>query len=561
MSPTSAAPAVPLPESCDALIVGAGFAGLYMLHKLRQLGFDAHVVEAGSGVGGTWYWNRYPGARCDIESVQYSYAFDRELQQDWEWSERYAAQPEILRYAEHVADRFALRSGITLNTRVAGADLDEADGSWLVRTGCGAVLRTRYLIAAVGCLSTAQVPPWPGAETFGGQTYHTGAWPHEGVDLRGKRVGVIGTGSSGIQIIPQLAEHAEHLTVFQRTATYTIPARNRPLRPGELDELKARYPEIRRAARASSNGRMFTTEGRPLLEDPPELQQETLHRYWDMGGLDIARAYTDVPVDRTANAVASEFIRARIAELVIDPVKRELLTPRTYPFNSRRPCLDTNYFETFNRPNVDLVDVRTDPIVELTPTGLRTESAKHDLDVIVFATGYDAMTGTLKRLNVRGRDGLGLADAWADQPSTYLGLTVHGFPNFFALAGPGSPSVMSNVVLAIEQHVEWLGDLLAHARAVGADEVEAEATAQEAWVRHSNEVAARSMLFDTDSWYLSANVAGRPRVALPYCGGADLYRRTCEEVAADGYRGLRIERRGPAEVPAQATERVVSAAG
>lgn len=535
------------PDACDVVVIGAGFGGMYMLHKLRQLGFDAHVIEAGGGVGGVWYWNRYPGARCDIPSFQYSYSFDDALQQEWVWTERYASQPEILRYAEHVADRFGLRSGITFDTRVTGAEFDETEQSWTVQTDRGASVRAKYLIAAVGCLSTAEIPPWPGRETFRGQTYHPGAWPHEGVDLQGKRVAVIGTGSSGIQLIPVIAEVADQLTVFARTPPWTIPARNRPLPPEELDRLKAAYPEIRHAARVSNNGRAHDTEGRPILGEPPHLQQQVLHKYWRDGGigggLDISRAYTDITQDLAANEIASEFIRARIAETVVDPVKREILTPRTYPFNTRRPCLDTNFYQTFNRDNVDLVDVRAHPIVELTPTGLRTDNAAYDFDVIVFATGYDAMTGTFVRLGVRGRDGCALQEAWSAGPMTYLGLTVHGFPNFFVLAGPGSPSVFSNVMTSIEQHVEWLGDLLVHAREVGAESIEARPEAQQSWVQHSTEVYEQSILNGVDSWYVGANIPGRPRVILPYIGGCNVYRNKCDEVARNGYEGLHITRR------------------
>ena len=536
-----------LPTQCDVVIVGAGFSGLYMLHRLRQLGFDAHAIEAGESVGGTWYWNRYPGARCDVESIEYSYSFDEQLQQDWVWTERYAAQPEILRYLEHVADRFGLWSGITFDTRVSGATYDVDRNVWLITTANGAELTARYCIAAVGCLSATQVPDLPGMASFQGQTHHTGAWPKEGVEVAGKRVAVIGTGSSGIQLISSIASQVEHLTVFQRTPSYSLPARNRPLPPSELEEVKARYGEIRRAERLSTNGSWLTGEGRPLLGDKPEVREEVLNRYWSRGGLAFCRVYSDIATDMAANEVVSSFIRARIADTVGDPRKRAILTPRDQPFHAKRPCLDTGYYEVFDRPNVDIVDASADPITGLTPAGLQTAAASYDADVIIFATGYDAMTGSLLRLNITGRDGLRLADAWAEGPRTYLGLSVHGFPNFFMITGPGSPSVVSNMVHSIEQHVEWIADLLAHLRVIDADVVEAEAGDQDTWTRHVAEVGGSSLISRANSWYLGANTPGKPRVVLPYTGGANVYRQRCDEVAAAGYRGLRIGAHDPAE--------------
>ncbi len=543
MTERSSSPApefAPLPSRCEVLIVGAGFGGVYALHRLRKLGFDAHVVEAAGGVGGTWYWNRYPGARCDVPSVQYSYSFDPELQQDWVWTERYAAQPEILAYIEHVVDRFGLASGITVDTRVAGTELDEAGDSWIVRTDSGAVVRAQFLIAAVGGLSSPQIPDFPGIESFRGEIHHPGAWPHDGVELAGRRVGIIGTGSSGVQMIPLVAQQAAHLTVFQRTPCYSIPAGNRPLPPEELAQIKATYPELRQAGLRSSNSQVYPTEGRPMSADPPELRQKVLSRYWADGGLGIARAYTDTSTDPAAGEYLSEFIRDQIAEIVVDPVRREILTPRSFPFNGRRPTLDTNYYRTFNLPHVDLVDVRENPILGLTPSGVATEEREYDLDLIVFATGYDAMTGSLFRLNVCGRDGRSLREAWTDGPQTFLGLTTHQFPNFFVLAGPGSPSVLATVVLAIEQQVEWLGDLLAHARAAGAASIEATPQAQADWMRQVEEAYEKSAFHGVDSWYVGANIPGKPRVILPYTGGATVYRELCDEIAAAGYRGLRL---------------------
>ncbi|GAA0612082.1 NAD(P)/FAD-dependent oxidoreductase [Sporichthya brevicatena] len=539
-----------LPTTCDVLIVGAGFGGLYMLHKLRQLGFDAHVIEAAAGVGGTWYWNRYPGARCDIESIQYSYSFDDELQQEWNWSERYAAQPEILAYAEHVADRFGLRSGITFSTRVTATTYDAARNLWMIDTDRGAQVNARFCIAAVGCLSTPQVPSWPGVENFAGEIYHPGAWPHEGVDLRGKRVAVIGTGSSGIQIISAIADEVEHLTVFQRTPTFAFPAHNRPLSPEDLAAAKARYSEIREAARRAPQGRAFATEGRPLLGDTPDQRDEVLRRYWAMGGLDFTKAYDDISSVLEADAVAADFVRDRISEVVQDPAKREVLLPRGHPISAKRPCLEINYFASFNRPNVEIVDVRANPIVEVTATGIRTTAATHDVDVIIVATGYDAMTGTLLRLGVVGRDGVALTEAWAAGPRTYLGVLVDGFPNFFIVAGPGSPSVFSNVILAIEQHVDWISDLLTFARSAEADLVEADPAAAQEWTAHVTDIGERTFLSLGNSWYRGANIPGKPQVVMPYVGGTHVYRDKCDAVAAAGYPGVSISRhRGATVLP------------
>ncbi len=401
-------------------------------------------------------------------------------------------------------------------------------------------MRAKFLIAAVGGLSSPQIPDFPGIESFQGEIHHPGAWPHDGVELAGKRVGIIGTGSSGVQMIPLVADEAEHLTVFQRTPCYSIPAGNRPLPAEELAEIKATYPELREAGLRASNSQVYPTEGRPMMTDPPELRQEVLRRYWEDGGLGIARAYTDTSTDPAAGEYLSAFIRDQIGEVVTDPVKRDLLTPRSFPFNGRRPTLDTNYYRTFNRPDVDLVDVREHPILGLTPNGLRTEEAEYELDLIVFATGYDAMTGSLFRLNVSGRNGLSLRDAWADGPQTFLGLAVHEFPNFFVIAGPGSPSVLATVVLAIEQQVEWLGDLLVHARTAEADSIEATPAAQADWMRQVSEAYEKSAFNGVDSWYVGANIPGKPRVILPYAGGATVYRAVCDEVAAAGYRGLRL---------------------
>jgi cyclohexanone monooxygenase len=524
----------------DAVVVGAGFAGMYMLYRLRERGFRVHVFEAADNVGGVWYWNRYPGARCDVPSLAYSYSFSEELQQEWEWTERYASQPEILRYAEHVADRFDLRRDITFGTRVTSAVFDEQSASWTVTTDTGARVSARYLIPAVGCLSATQTPQLPGAESFRGQTYHTGNWPHTPVDFTGRRVGVIGTGSSGIQAIPLIAEVAERLVVFQRTPNFSLPARNRPLTAEEIRETKSRYAQIRAEMRRTPAGALHPSTGKGVLEVSEQERIAELERRWEIGGTGFMAAFTDILRDADANRAVADFVRGKIRQIVKDPEVAERLCPKDHPIGAKRICVDTNYYETFNRPNVELVDVRATPIRELTPNGLRTSEAEYELDIIVYATGFDAMTGSLTRMDIRGPDGTSLADAWRDGAATYLGLAVAGFPNMFVVTGPGSPSVLVNCIMAAEQHVEWISDLLEHLRDRGANRIEAERDAQDEWVAHVNEVANRTLYPQANSWYVGANVPGKPRVFMPYVGGLNVYRERCDEVAAAGYRGFRI---------------------
>lgn len=524
----------------DAVVVGAGFAGMYMLYRLRERGFRVHVFEAADNVGGVWYWNRYPGARCDVPSLAYSYSFSEELQQEWEWTERYASQPEILRYAEHVADRFDLRRDITFGTRVTSAVFDEQSASWTVTTDTGARVSARYLIPAVGCLSATQTPQLPGAESFRGQTYHTGNWPHTPVDFTGRRVGVIGTGSSGIQAIPLIAEVAERLVVFQRTPNFSLPARNRPLTAEEIRETKSRYAQIRADMRRTPAGALHPSTGKGVLEVSEQERIAELERRWEIGGTGFMAAFTDILRDADANRAVADFVRGKIRQIVKDPEVAERLCPKDHPIGAKRICVDTNYYETFNRPNVELVDVRATPIRELTPNGLRTSEAEYELDIIVYATGFDAMTGSLTRMDIRGPDGTSLADAWRDGAATYLGLAVAGFPNMFVVTGPGSPSVLVNCIMAAEQHVEWISDLLEHLRDRGANRIEAERDAQDEWVAHVNEVANRTLYPQANSWYVGANVPGKPRVFMPYVGGLNVYRERCDEVAAAGYRGFRI---------------------
>ncbi|WP_281417388.1 flavin-containing monooxygenase [Plastoroseomonas hellenica] len=529
-------------DALDALIIGAGFSGLYQLYLLRdRLGLKAQVLEAADGVGGTWYWNRYPGARCDSESHSYCYSFSKELQQEWEWTERYPEQPEILRYLNHVADRFDLRRDIRLGTRVAAARYDEAGNLWHVTTASGDHLSARFLITAVGCLSTANVPKIPGLESFAGSWYHTGEWPHEGVDFRGKRVGQIGTGSTGIQAVPVIAATAQHLTVFQRTANYSVPARNAPLDAAFKRWVKDNYDAIRDVTRATTNGHPFTISDRSALEVTPEERQALYEQAWEKGGLQFRATFRDLLVDKAANDTAVDFLKAKIRAIVKDPKTAALLTAFDHPYATKRPPIDTDYFETYNRDNVTLVDVRTAPIERITPGGIRTRDAEYPLDIIVFATGFDAMTGPLLRMDIRGRGGLTLQEAWDAGPRTYLGLQVAGFPNLFTVTGPGSPSVLCNMPVAIEQHAEWIADCIAHLRDRGLQRIEAKPEAVERWVAQVNEAADATLLPQAaSSWYLGANVPGKPRVFMPYTGGMAHYRSICDGVAARGYEGFAL---------------------
>jgi cyclohexanone monooxygenase len=526
----------------DAVIVGAGFSGLYMLHRLRGLGLTARVFEAGGGIGGTWYWNRYPGARCDIESLDYSYSFSDALQQEWRWSERYASQPEILRYIEHVADRFALRRDIQLETRVTAAHFDEAIQRWQIVTERGEWISARYCIMATGCLSTAQVPAIAGLDDFAGARYHTGHWPHEEVDFTGQRVGVIGTGSSAIQAIPLIARQGAALTVFQRTPNFVIPARNAPLNPEHERQVKANYAEFRRRARESRVGYVVPVNQISALAAPVEEREREYEQRWQRGGLGFTSAYTDLLTSKEANDTAADFFRSKIREVVRDPVMAEALMPRDYPIGAKRICVDSGYYETFNQENVTLVDLRREPIETITPRSVRTATAEYACDSLVFATGFDAMTGTLNAIDIRGRGGIALREAWAAGPSSYLGLAVAGFPNLFTITGPGSPSVLSNMLVSIEQHVDWIADCLAHVhlQGRGLQTIEATPEAEAAWVAHVNEVGNTTLFPLAKSWYTGANAPGKPRVFMPYVGGVGRYRQKCDEIAASGYTGFRL---------------------
>ena len=527
--------------ACDVVIVGAGFSGLYLLHKMRGLGLTARVFEAGDGVGGTWYWNRYPGARVDIESQEYSYSFSDELQDDWRWTERYAAQPELLAYLNHVADRFALRDGIQFETRVTAAVYDEPSATWRVTTDRGEAVTARFCVMATGCLSSPNEPDFPGLESFKGPTYHTGKWPHEGVDFTGQRVAVIGTGSSAIQSMPQIAAQAAHLYAFQRTPNYSVPAHNGPIDPAVVADWKANRAEYRQQERMSAIGILaIAATERLALETPPDERQKVYEEKWAQGGFAIGGAFADTGVDLTANATAAAFVAGKIAGIVKDPKVAELLTPKDYPFGTKRLCVDTGYYEMFNRDNVTLVDVSEAPIEAITPTGLRTTGAEYAVDSIVFAIGFDAMTGALGKIDIRGRGGLALKDKWAHGPRTYLGLMSAGFPNLFMVTGPGSPSVLSNMVVSIEQHVDWITDCIDHLNGRQLSSIEATAEAEDGWVAHVNEVADTTLYPLASSWYLGANVPGKPRVFMPYVGGVGPYREKCDEVAANGYEGFAL---------------------
>jgi cation diffusion facilitator CzcD-associated flavoprotein CzcO len=528
----------------DAIIVGAGFSGLYQLHQLRdELGLSVLALEAGDGVGGTWYWNRYPGARCDSESFYYSYSFSNELQQEWEWTERYPEHSEIRRYLNHVADRFDLRRNIRLGTKVASARYDEAANLWTIATEAGEIFKTRFFITAVGCLSAANVPKIKGLDRFKGQWFHTGRWPHEGVDFTGKRVGLIGTGSTGIQATPVIAEEALHLTVFQRTANYSVPARNGKLTAEAQNEVKENYDAIREKARASINGHPFDIYEKSALEVSDEERRARYEAAWEFGGLRFRAAFADLVRNKAANDTAADFIRAKIRAIVKDPATAAKLTPTDHPFASKRPPIDSHYFETFNRDNVALVDLKATPIVEITADGIRTSAADHPLDMIVFATGFDALTGPLLALDIRGRNGRSLRDDWAAGPRTYLGLQTAGYPNMFTITGPGSPSVLTNMPVAIEQHTQWITACIKHMLANDLDCIEATREASDKWVDHVNDMANLTLLpLANSSWYLGANIPGKPRVFMPYAGGMARYADICADVAKENYKGFSLRR-------------------
>ncbi len=530
----------------DALIIGAGFSGLYQLHRLRdELGLSARVLEAGDDVGGTWYWNRYPGARCDTESNAYMFYFSRDILNAWEWSERYPQQPEIQRYLSFVAERLDLRRDIQFGTRVSQAHYDEASQQWRVCTEGGDTWRCTYLITAIGCLSAANVPRIAGLDDFQGQWFHTGLWPHEGVDFSGKRVAVIGTGSTGIQAIPVIAQQAEALTVFQRTANYSIPARNAPLSAEEKHEVRSRADERHHIMTHNGNGHAFWIDKTKALEVSDDERQTRYQAAWDKGGLQFRATFHDLLIDKAANDTAAQFIQQRIREVVKDPATAEDLTAFDHPFAAKRPPIDSHYFETYNLPHVQLVNLRKTPIERITASGIQTSAGLFEFDIIVFATGFDALTGAFERIDFRGCGGQRLKDLWADGPLTYLGLQVPGFPNLFTITGPGSPSVLCNLPPQIEQHVDWITRCIAHLRAHELASIEATAEAASAWRHEVNRAAEVTLLTQVPhSWYIGANVEGKPKAFLPYAGGLKHYRDTCDAIAADGYRGFSLRPSG-----------------
>jgi cation diffusion facilitator CzcD-associated flavoprotein CzcO/acetyl esterase/lipase len=525
----------------DVVVVGAGFAGLYLLHRLRTLGFSTTVFETADDVGGTWYWNRYPGARCDVLSMDYSYSFDPELEDTWEWSERYATQPEILRYLQHVADKHELRKDIRFSTRVESARWDDARSLWRVRTHTGEEVTCRWYVMASGCLSLPKTPDIAGHERFRGEVYFTSRWPHEGVDFTGKRVGVIGTGSSAVQSIPLIAAQASQLTVFQRTPNFAIPARNGQISPDRLNRLKQDPKQYREAARWSGAGVPIERNEDSALLATEEERRRRFEGAWEAGELiGTLGVFSDLLANNDANATLAEFVREKIRSIVRDPETAEALCPKDHPIGSKRLCLETNYFETYNLPHVRLVDLRATPITTITETGIDTGAESFEFDAIVYATGFDAMTGAIVSVDIHGRGDVALKDKWAHGPMTYLGLTVAGFPNFFTITGPGSPSVLSNMVVSIEQHVDWISDTLERMRRDGFEVIEATEAAEAGWVDHVNDFASITLFPQANSWYMGANVPGKPRVFLPYVGGVDTYRTICNEVVEQEYLGFRL---------------------
>jgi cation diffusion facilitator CzcD-associated flavoprotein CzcO len=527
----------------DVVVVGSGFSGLYMVHKIRQLGLTLQAFEAGSDVGGTWYWNRYPGARCDSESFCYSYRFDEDLQQEWHWTERYPAQPEILSYLRHVADRFDLRRSFQFNTRVVSAAFDEAVGRWAIETDAGRPVTATYLVTAVGNLSVPNRPDVPGLDRFTGRWYHTGRWPGEGVNLAGARVGVIGTGSSGVQIVPVLAESVAALTVFQRTPQYMLPAQNRPMDEETEREWKSHYRERRELERTSADGTPFPTTTDSVLEATPDERHARFEEWWRVGGFRFMHGtYADLTSSLEANQFLADYVRSKTDEIVRDPATAALLKPTDYPMGAKRIPLTNGYYEAYNRDNVHLVDVLRNPVREVTESGILLEDGTlHELDVIVFATGYDAITGPLLAMDIHGRGGQRLADKWKAGPRSYLAAAVAGFPNLFTVVGPGGPAAVTNVPPSIEQHVEWIAGFLGYFARREMPIAEAAVAAEDAWCDEVSREAAKTLYpYARTSWYMGSNVPGKPRVFMAYTGGLNRFTRICDEVAADGYRGFQL---------------------
>ena len=531
-------------EVYDAIIIGAGMSGMYQLKCLRDLGLSVKVFEAGDDVGGTWYWNRYPGARFDSESYTYCYSFSQELLDEWNWQEHFAPQPETLRYLNHVADKFALRDDIRFGSRVAAATYDETNGRWQIETENGLRASARFLITAVGILSAPTMPNIDGIDQFRGEAYQTARWPHGPVSFAGKRVGVIGTGATGVQVIQSVAKTAAHLTVFQRTPNYCAPLGNRPISPEEQRRIKASYPSIFAQCRETNGCFMHKSDPRSALEVSPEEREAFYERLYHEPGFGIWMGnFADILISREANDTISDFIRRKIRQRVKDPGIAEKLVPKDHGFGTRRVPLETHYYEVYNQDNVELVDLRETPIERITPTGVQTRAAQHDLDMIVYATGFDAITGAFDRIDFRGKGGLRLKDKWARGPRTYLGMQTVGFPNLFTLVGPHNAATFCNIPRCIEQNVDWVTGLIRHLRDTGHERIEPTPAAEDAWTTHVYEVASMTLLSTADSWFMgvNSNLPNKPRTFLAYAGGAPRYREKCDAVAANGYEGFVIE--------------------
>ena len=524
----------------QVIIVGSGFAGLYMLYKLREINIDAIVLEKASGVGGTWFWNRYPGARCDIESIEYSYSFSEDLQQEWNWSNRYSDQSEILDYLNHVADRFDLRKDIVFNSTVLSATYNESSKEWEIKTDSHSY-KSKFCVMATGTLSSIKEPDFIGLNQFQGDWYITGKWPHEGVDFKNKKVGIIGTGSSAVQSIPVIAKTAEHLTVFQRSPNYSIPANNKPLSKKEIINAKSNYSQIRKNAKYTRAGIGYNQfEEKKILDFSKDFINAELSRRWDIGGQEIFTAgFTDVGVEPDANKIAADFVRSKIKEIVKDSVTADLLSPKD-SIGCKRLCADTNYFETYNLKNVELIDINSTPIESITKNGLCTNTKEYDFDILIFATGFDAMTGALLSIDISGKNNIKLKDKWKDGPRSYLGISISDFPNLFTVTGPGSPSVLTNMIVAIEQHIEWIFDCINYLNKTNKYEIEANIKYENQWMEHIEEVASNTLRYTCNSWYVGANVPGKKRVFMPYAGGFGKYREKCDEVAKNNYEGFKI---------------------
>ena len=529
-------------ERVDIIVVGAGFGGMYAVYKFRELGYNVVGIEAGGNVGGVWYWNRYPGARCDLMSVDYSYGFSDEIQQEWSWSEQFAAQPEILAYANFVADRLDLRKDFRFDTRVTSAKWDEAGKLWRCTTDDGAVLEAPFCIMSTGPLSIPKDPDIEGISRFKGKIYRAQKWPHEEVDFAGKRVGLIGTGSTGIQIVQEVGRKAGELFVFQRTPSWTLPMRNHDLDEEYLKEMKANYPAMRMAMKMNPTGGTRPVSTRPFFSLPPSQRRDVMEHAWQDGGHTFLACFSDLMSNQAANDQVADFVREKIGEIVEDPKVAEALKPRGYPIFARRPCLDTEYYETYNLPHVHLKDCLTDPIVEITENGIRTQAGETELDILIFATGYDALTGALLAFEVVGRDGALLKDKWKDGPRSYLGMMVEGFPNMIATSGPNGPAALANLITIAENDVDWAADLIGHMKREGLSSVAVTKEAEDRWMDEVFRLAEPSLIRKAQTWWVGSNVKGKPTGLSMYVGGFNNYRAHCEAAKKNGYADLSFEK-------------------